>query len=117
MALEMKKKQELEAEFATVFAEVEKKKEQLDKLEVALADMEATRLRKDREFNRLQRNLMELLEEQKYELDSLREKGIELETATATSAAAATATAMKAKEHEKVSSAKVPEKVPRGMPG
>jgi hypothetical protein len=60
-----KKKQELEAEFSTVFAEVERKKQQLDKLEVALADMEATRLRKDREFNRLQRNLMELLEEQK----------------------------------------------------
>ena len=36
-------------------------------------------------------------------LDSLREKGIELETATATSAAAAAATAAKAKEHEKQS--------------
>ena len=43
---------------------------------------------------------MELLQEQKYELDTLREKGIELETATATSAAAATATALRAKEHE-----------------
>jgi hypothetical protein len=48
---------------------------------------------------------MELLEEQKYELDMIREKGIELETATATSAAAAAATAMKAKEHEKKSQA------------
>ena len=63
--------------------------------------MDATRVRKDREFSRLQRNLMELLQEQKYELDTLREKGIELETATATSAAAATATALRAKEHEK----------------
>ena len=34
-------------------------------------------MRKDREFQRLQRNLMELLQEQKYELDALREKGIE----------------------------------------
>jgi hypothetical protein len=98
-----KKKQELEIEFSLVFGEVEKKKTQLDRLEVALSDMEATRLRKDREFGRLQRNLMELLEEQKYELDALREKGIELETATATSAAAATATAVKAREHEKKS--------------
>ena len=100
-----KKKQELEAEFSSVFADVELKKKQLDRLEVALADMEATRLRKDREFSRLQSNLMELLEEQKYELDALRSKGIELETATATSAAAATATAMRAKEHEKQSAA------------
>ena len=44
---------------------------------------------------------MELLQEQKYELDTLREKGIELETATATSAAAAAATAQAAKENEK----------------
>ena len=93
--------------------------------------MEAARERKDREFRRIQRNLMQLLYEQKMELvsdlfisshrrvkpahppclvnlcvgfhaqDSLREKGIELETATATTAAAATATAQKAKEHEK----------------
>ena len=49
----------------------------------------------NREFSRLQRNLMDLLQEQKSELDSLREKGLELETATATTAAAATATAMK----------------------
>ena len=40
---------------------------------------------------------MQLLLEQKQELDDLREKGIELETATAVTAAAATATAMKAK--------------------
>ena len=36
--------------------------------------MELTRHRKDREFARLQRDLMELLEEQKKELDHLREK-------------------------------------------
>ena len=98
-----KKKQELESEFTLVFSEVERKKASLERLEVAIADMEATRQRKDREFGRLQRNLMELLQEQKYELDSLREKGIELETATATSAAAAAATAQKAKQHEKQS--------------
>ena len=100
-----KKRQELETEFAAVFKEVEKKKLALEKLELALTDMEATRERKDREFRRLQRNLMQLLMEQKHELDDLREKGIELETATATTAAAATATAMKAKEHEKRSTA------------
>merc|ERR1711871_1044686 len=100
-----KKKKELEAEFASVFAEVEAKKAALSQLEIQIADMEATRLRKDREFTRLQRNLMELLEEQKVELDQLREKGIELETATATSAAAAAATAHAAKENEKRSQA------------
>lgn len=100
-----KKRQELETEFAAVFQEVEKKKKALERLEVALADMESTRERKDREFRRLQKNLMQLLLEQKQELDDLREKGIELETATATTAAAATATALKAKEHEKRSTA------------
>ena len=89
-----------------MFQEVEKKKKKaLERLEVALADMESTRERKDREFRRLQKNLMQLLLEQKQELDDLREKGIELETATATTAAAATATALKAKEHEKRSTA------------
>jgi hypothetical protein len=96
-----KKRQELETEFAVVFQEVEKKKRALERLEAALSDMEATRERKDREFRRLQKNLMQLLLEQKQELDDLREKGIELETATAMTAAAATATALKAKEHEK----------------
>ncbi len=95
-----KKRQELETEFAAVFQEVEKKKKALQRLEASLSDMEATRERKDREFRRLQKNLMQLLLEQKQELDDLREKGIELETATATTAAAATATALKAKEHE-----------------
>lgn len=96
-----KKRQELETEFASVFQEVEKKRRALERLESSLADMESTRERKDREFRRLQKNLMQLLLEQKQELDELREKGIELETATATTAAAATATAQKAKEHEK----------------
>ncbi|RLO13307.1 hypothetical protein DYB28_002063 [Aphanomyces astaci] len=100
-----KKKKELEAEFTSVFNDVQAKKHALEEMEGKLSDMEAARMRKDREFTRLQRNLMELLEEQKYELDMIREKGIELETATATSAAAAAATAMKAKEHEKKSQA------------
>ena len=100
-----KKRQELETEFASVFQEVEKKRKALERLESSLADMESTRERKDREFRRLQKNLMQLLLEQKQELDDLREKGIELETATATTAAAATATAQKAKEHEKRSTA------------
>lgn len=100
-----KKKKDLEAEFTTVFAEVQLKRDALAAMEEKLADMEATRMRKDREFARMQRNLMELLEEQKLELENLREKGIELEAATATSAAAAAATAMKAKEHEKRSQA------------
>ncbi|ETL37061.1 hypothetical protein L916_11117 [Phytophthora nicotianae] len=95
-----KKKRDLEAEFAGAFAEVQRKRDTLAALEERLADMEQTRMRKDREFARLQRHLMELLEEQKLELENLREKGIELETATATSAAAAAATAAKAREHE-----------------
>ncbi|KAF4135768.1 Ankyrin repeats domain-containing protein [Phytophthora infestans] len=100
-----KKKRDLEAEFAGAFAEVQRKREDLAALEERLADMEQTRMRKDREFARLQRHLMELLEEQKLELENLREKGIELETATATSAAAAAATAAKAREHEERSQA------------
>ncbi|GLD95052.1 hypothetical protein PINS_up003677 [Pythium insidiosum] len=100
-----KRKKDLEAEFTSVFAEVQTKRQALSDMEEKLADMEATRMRKDREFARMQRNLMELLEEQKLELEHLREKGIELEAATATSAAAAAATALKAKEHEKRSQA------------
>lgn len=100
-----KKKKDLEAEFASVFGEVQQKRAALAAMEQRLADMEATRLRKDREFARLQRQLMELLEEQKLELERLREKGIELETATATSAAAAAATTAKARAHEERSQA------------
>ena len=87
------------------FQRLRRKKNELARLEARISDMEATKKRKDREFVRLQRNLMELLEEQKVELDQLREKGIELETATATSAAAAAATAHAAKENEKRSQA------------
>ena len=100
-----KKKRELEAEFSSVFTEVEKKRTALAQLESKISDMEATRMRKDREFARLQRNLMELIDEQKYELDMVREKGIELETAVSTSAAAAAATAAKQKENQKRSQA------------
>ena len=94
------KKQHLELELSLIFKEVEQKRNTLGKLEIAISEIEATRQRKDREFNRLQRNLMELLHDQKFELERLREKGIELEVATATSAAAAAATANKAREHE-----------------
>ena len=62
-----RKKKELEAEFAGVFAEVEKKKGELSHLETKISEMEQTRQRKDREFVRLQHNLMELLEDQKEE--------------------------------------------------
>ena len=111
MAMQLKraererKKQQLEAEFAGVFAEIAEKKAALTTLQEAIGGMEATRQRKDREFQRLQRNLMELLSEQKEALDHLREKGVELETATATSAASAAATAHAVQEQEKRSAA------------
>jgi hypothetical protein len=41
-----KKRQELEMEFAAVFKDVQTKKEALQRLELALADMESTRERK-----------------------------------------------------------------------
>jgi len=100
-----RKKQHLESEFTFVSNEVQEKRNAIGDLEVAIADIEATRERKDREFNRLQRNLMELLHDQKYELEKLREKGVELETATATIAAAAAETATKARDHEKQTNA------------
>lgn len=100
-----RKRQELEAEFAAVLDEVRDKKAQLHGLQDSIAEMEAKRQRKDREFTRLQRNLTELLAEQKRELDALREKGVQLEVATATSAAAAAATAQAAKENQKKSQA------------
>jgi hypothetical protein len=62
--------------------------QELARLEQSIVDMEGKRQRKDREFARLQKNLLELLTEQKAELDSLREKGLQLEVATATSAGA-----------------------------
>eukprot|EP00752_Nemacystus_decipiens_P018599 g16677.t1 len=91
---------QLSVEFASTFADVSEKKRQLDRLSAAVADIEATRLRKSREFGHMQRNLMELLSEQKRELDIVREKGVQLETAAATSAAAAAATAQRARDHE-----------------
>jgi septal ring factor EnvC (AmiA/AmiB activator) len=53
-----------------------------------------------REITRIQTNLMSLLEEQKNELDTLRDTGLQLETAAATTAAAAAATAQRAAQHE-----------------
>ncbi|CBN77304.1 conserved unknown protein [Ectocarpus siliculosus] len=91
---------QLSVEFASTFADVSDKKRQLDRLSSAVADIEATRQRKSREFGHMQRNLMELLSEQKRELDIVREKGVQLETAAATSAAAAAATAQRARDHE-----------------
>mmetsp|Transcript_16373 Transcript_16373/g.24141 ORF Transcript_16373/g.24141 Transcript_16373/m.24141 type:complete len:2281 (-) Transcript_16373:1010-7852(-) len=95
-----RKKQRVESELAIVISEIEEKRSSLEHIEETIADMEATRQRKDREFARLQRDLMKLLDDQKCELDELRGKGIELETATATSAAAAEAAAHKAKKYE-----------------
>mmetsp|Transcript_29157 Transcript_29157/g.36599 ORF Transcript_29157/g.36599 Transcript_29157/m.36599 type:complete len:1081 (+) Transcript_29157:2-3244(+) len=100
-----KRRQELESEFASVYEEVSRKKMELTRLEGALADLEATRARKEREFARIQKNLMDLLAEQKFELDALREKGVELELASASTAAAAAATAAKAKESQDKSNA------------
>ena len=96
-----KKKLFLESEFNQLFREIEGKREGLRKLEISIADIEATRQIKDREFDRLQRDLMELLHDQKFELEQVRAKGIELETATAASAASAEATANKARENER----------------
>ena len=56
--------------------EINDKRKALASLANNIRDMELTRHRKDRGFARLQRDLMELLEEQKKELDHLREKGM-----------------------------------------
>lgn len=48
------RRHQLSAEFASTFADVSDKKQQLNRLNGALADIEATRLRKSREFSRLQ---------------------------------------------------------------
>eukprot|EP00752_Nemacystus_decipiens_P014642 g13039.t1 len=100
-----KKRQELEADFRGVRQEVELKRRELERVVAAIGEIEFTRERKSAEFRRMQSNLMELLREQKLELDSVKEKGIQLEVATATSAAAASATAQRAKDHEERSSA------------
>ncbi len=49
-----RKKQELEAEFSSVFSEIREKKQELQRLEQSIVDMEGQRQRKDREFARLQ---------------------------------------------------------------
>ena len=95
-----RKKKQLEVEFAVAFDEVKEKRAALETLEGTIQDIESTRNRKEREFQRLQRNLMELLEDQKSELENLREKGVELEVATSSSAAAAAATLNAARENE-----------------
>lgn len=48
------RRQQLAAEFASTFADVSEKKRQLDRLSAAVADIEATRLRKSREFGNMQ---------------------------------------------------------------
>jgi len=100
-----KKKAELETEFAGVYQEIAVKKSSLKRLETAIADMEGTRLRKEREFAHLQRNLMELLSEQKFELDAIKARGLELEVRSATAASAAQATALRSKMHQEKSGA------------
>jgi hypothetical protein len=92
-----KKRQILEAEFEGVFREVASKKADIARLHDALAGMESVRARKERLFQRLQRNLMQLLHEQKAEVDALREQGEKLEVAQATTAAAASAAAQRAR--------------------
>lgn len=94
------KKRLVESEVQFVLSEVEDKRKALKQLEAHILEIEEVRSQKDREFVRLQRDLIELLSEQKEELDELRQKGIELETATATSAAVAVETAEKARQHE-----------------
>ena len=95
-----KRKRYLQSELQDVLSNVQEKRSALGSLETNMRDMETTRERKDREFKRMQRDLMELLSDQKEELDQLRERGMELETATATTAVAAAATAQKARDHE-----------------
>lgn len=95
-----KRKRYLQSELQDVLSDVQQKRSVLGSLETNMLGMEATRERKDREFKRMQRDLMELLSDQKEELDQLREKGMELETATATTAVAAATTAQKARDHE-----------------
>ncbi|CAN0323975.1 unnamed protein product, partial [Ectocarpus sp. 8 AP-2014] len=92
-----KKRKELEVDFRGVRQEVDLKRRELDRVSAAITEIESTRERKTVEFRRMQTNLMELLREQKLELDAVKAKGIQLEVATATSAAAASATAQRAR--------------------
>ena len=72
-------RQELEADFKGVRAEVNQKRRELDRIGNAIVDIESTRQRKTVEFHRMQANLMSLLHEQKVELDAVKEKGVQLE--------------------------------------
>lgn len=71
--------QELEADFRGVREEVDLKRRELDRVSAAITEIESTRERKTVEFRRMQANLMELLREQKLELDAVKEKGVQLE--------------------------------------
>lgn len=55
------------------------KRRELERVGNAIQEIESTRDRKTSEFRRMQTNLMELLREQKAELDSVKEKGVQLE--------------------------------------
>ncbi len=59
--------------------EVELKRRELERVVAAITEIEFTRERKTAEFHRMQANLMELLREQKHELDLVKEKGVQLE--------------------------------------
>lgn len=72
-------RQELEADFRGVRQEVELKRRELERVVAAIGEIEHSRERKTIEFHRVQANLMELLREQKLELDSVKEKGVQLE--------------------------------------
>lgn len=72
-------RQELEVDFRGVRHEVDLKRRELERVVAAIAEIEFTRERKTAEFHRMQANLMELLREQKMELDSVKEKGVQLE--------------------------------------
>lgn len=57
-----RRRQQLSAEFASTFADVAEKKRQLDRMSAAIADIEATRQRKSREFVHMQVGRLLVLE-------------------------------------------------------
>lgn len=71
--------QQIEADFKGVCGEVDRKRRELERVGDAIQQIEATRDRKVSEFRRMQTNLMQLLYEQKTELDNIKEKGAQLE--------------------------------------
>jgi len=95
---------QVETELSAALLEVQEKRRSLETIESTLVDMETTRLRKDREFARLQRNLMKVLDDQKNELEEIRTTGVELETAVSLSAEAANKAAARAAEHQEQTS-------------